>query len=106
MSQGLILRGFLSHLKPKSCLVLFLALTFFLLCPLWAYLSICGLGAHDNGAQGCFLYNFVFNMPVSLPPMALFLIILASFRLIADGRHLPIFCAPLSGVLARAPPLS
>ena len=100
------LRGLIPRLKPRGCLILFLALTFFLFCPLWAYLSICGLSAHDNARQGCFLYSFVFNMPVSLPPLAILLVILASVWLIADCRQARVFRAPIYRVLARAPPLS
>jgi len=99
--------GFIPRLKPRGYLVLFLALTFFLFCPLWGYLSICGLSAsHDAGHGGCFLYSFVFNMPVSLPPLAILPVILASVGLITDHRQLPIFRAPIYRVLARAPPLS
>ena len=100
-----MVQQFLPRLKPKTCLIFFLVLTFFLFCPVWAYLSICGLSAHDHGSQGCFLFSFVFNMPVALPPLAFLLSILASSQLIAEGLYLPIFREPLSRVLARAPPL-
>ena len=98
--------GFIPRLKPRGYLVLFLALTFFLFCPLWGYLSICGLSAsHDAGHGGCFLYSFVFNMPASLPHLAIVLAFLASLRLIADARPSPVFGPLIYRVLARAPPL-
>jgi hypothetical protein len=90
----------------RLCLILFLAATFFLLCPLWAYLSLCSLDAHHNAGQSCFLYSFVFNMPVSLVTPALLLVMLASFGVITDYRPPPAFRSPYSCFLARAPPLS
>ena len=100
-----MLRGLFARLKPGGHLALFLALTFFLFCPLWAYLSLCGLSAsHESGS--CFLYSFVFNMPVSLPHLAILLVILASLGLITDCRQSPVFRAPIYRPLARAPPLS
>ena len=106
IGRELMLGGILRRLQPSPCLILFLALTFLLLCPLWAYFSICGLGMPDNGGQGCFLYSFVFDMPVWLPPLAILLIILASLWLIAAARQSPVFRAVSYSVLARAPPLS
>ena len=93
-------------LRPKRCLILFLAVTFFLLCPLWAYLSLCSMDAHRDTGQNCFLYSFVFNMPVSLVPPALVLFILASFGVITWYRAPPVFSTPLARFPARAPPLS
>jgi hypothetical protein len=66
ISQAHALRGRFPSLKPRLCLILFLVATFFLLCPLWAYLSLCSLSAQHEAGQSCFLYSFVFNMPVSL----------------------------------------
>jgi len=105
-SQAHALRGLIPCLKPRLGLILFLAFAFFLFCPLWAYLSFCGLGVPLDASQGCFLYSFVFNMPMSLPTPAISLVILASLRLITDYRQPHVFRAPLYGVLARAPPLS
>ena len=99
------LQGLSPRLKARGYLVLFLALTFFLFCPLWAYLSICGLNAHQDAGRGCFLYSFVFNMPVSLPQLAIALVFLASLGLIADARSSPVFSTPIYRGLARAPPL-
>lgn len=104
--QGRALRGLIPCLKPKLGLVLFLAFTFFLLCPLWAYLSFCGIGAYRDASQDCFLYNAVFNMPMSLPTPAIPLFIMASFLVIARGRPFPVFGAPRYRILTRAPPLS
>ncbi len=98
-------RGFLTAPKLRVCLILFLAVTFFLLCPLWAYLSLCSLSAHHESRQGCFLYSFVFNMPASLSSPAILLVILASFGFIAVYRHPLVFPTPFSRFLARAPPL-
>jgi len=98
-------RGFFTAPKLRLCLILFLAVTFFLLCPLWAYLSLCSLSAHPESGQGCFLYSFVFNMPVSLSSPAILLVILASFGFIAVYRHPLVFPIPFSQFLARAPPL-
>jgi hypothetical protein len=91
---------------PRLCLILFLAATFFLLCPLWAYFSLCSLDAHHDAGQSCFLYSFVFNMPVSLVTPALLLVMLASFGVIADYRPPPPFRSACSRFFARAPPLS
>jgi hypothetical protein len=91
--------------KLRLCLILFLAVTFFLLCPLWAYLSLCSLSAHPESGQGCFLYSLVFNMPVALSSPAVLLVILASFRCISVYRHPLVFPTPFSQFLARAPPL-
>lgn len=99
-----MLRDFIPRLKPKGHLALFLALTFFLFCPLWAYLSVCGMSASSESSS-CFLYSFVFNMPVSLPHLAIVLAFLASLRLIADARPSPVFGPLIYRVLARAPPL-
>jgi hypothetical protein len=93
-------------LTPRLCLILFLAVTFFLLCPLWAYLSLCSMDAHHGAGQSCFLYSFVFNMPVSLVTPTLLLVMLASFGMIMDYRAPPAFRILLSQFLARAPPLS
>jgi hypothetical protein len=90
---------------PKLCLILFLAATFFLLCPLWAYLSLCSMDVHHDTGQSCFLYSFVFNMPVFLVTPALLLIILASFGVIAAWWQSPVFHTSIYPVLARAPPL-
>jgi hypothetical protein len=98
-------RGFFTASTLRLCLILFLAVTFFLLCPLWAYLSLCSLSAHYESGQGCFLYSFVFNMPASLASPAILLFILASFGYIAVYRHPLIFPTPFSQFLARAPPL-
>jgi hypothetical protein len=98
-------RGFFTAPKLRLCLILFLAVTFFLLCPLWAYLSLCSLSAHPESGQSCFLYSFVFNMPASLASPAILLVILASFGCIAVYRHPLVFPTPFSQFLARAPPL-
>jgi hypothetical protein len=91
---------------PRLSLILFLTATFFLLCPLWAYLSLCSMDAHHDTGQSCFLYSFVFNMPVSLVTPAFLLIILASFGVIAAWWKSPVFHTSIYPVLARAPPLS
>ena len=91
---------------PRLCLILFLAATFFLLCPLWAYLSLCSMDAHHDTGQSCFLYSFVFNMPVSLVTPTLLLVMLVSFGVIRDYRAPPAFRSSFSRFLARAPPLS
>ena len=91
---------------PKLSLILFLAATFFLLCPLWAYLSLCSMDAHHDTGQSCFLYSIVFNMPVSLVTPALLLIILTSLGLITVQWQPLVFHTPFSRFLARAPPLS
>jgi hypothetical protein len=91
---------------PRLCLILFLTATFFLLCPLWAYLSLCSMDAHHDAGQSCFLYSFVFNMPVSLVTPTLLLVMLASFGVIRDYRAPPAFRSPFSRFLARPPPLS
>jgi hypothetical protein len=98
--------GGFACLTPRRCLILFLAVTFFLLCPLWAYLSLCSMDAHHGAGQSCFLYSFVFNMPVSLVAPALLLVILASLGVITDYRAPPVFRSLFSRFLARAPPLS
>jgi hypothetical protein len=98
--------GVFSCLTPRLCLILFLAATFFLLCPLWAYLSFCSMDAHHHAGQSCFLYSFVFNMPVALVTPALLIVILASFGVIRDYRAPPAFCCSFLRFLARAPPLS
>jgi hypothetical protein len=98
-------RGFACP-TPKLCLILFLAATFFLLCPLWSYLALCSMDAHHDAGQSCFLYSFVFNMPVSLVTPAFLLIILASFGVIAAWWQSPVFHTSIYPVLARAPPLS
>lgn len=98
--------GFIPRLKPKGYLVLFLTLTFFLFCPLWTYLSVCGMHWSDDVGQECFLYSFVFNMLLSLPALAALLVTLVFFQFIADDRQSPIFHVPTSWVFARAPPLS
>jgi len=99
------LRDFVPRMKTRGYLALFLALSFFLFCPLWAYLSVCGPSAPDHAGGNCFLYSFVFNMPASLPYLAIVLALLAALRLIADARQSPVFRPPLYRVLARAPPL-
>jgi hypothetical protein len=91
---------------PRLSLILFLAATFFLLCPLWAYLSLCSMDAHHDTGQSCFLYSIVFNMPVSLAAPALLLIILTSLGLITVYWQPLVFHTPFSRFLARAPPLS
>jgi hypothetical protein len=91
---------------PRLSLILFLAATFFLLCPLWAYLSLCSMDAHHDTGQSCFLYSIVFNMPVSLATPALLLIILTSLGLITVYWQPLVFHTPFSRFLARAPPLS
>jgi hypothetical protein len=98
-------RGFFTAPKLRLCLILFLAVTFFLLCPLWAYLSMCSLSAHPESGQSCFLYSFVFNMPASLSSPAILLVILASFGFITVYRHPLVFPTPFAQFLARAPPL-
>jgi hypothetical protein len=95
-----------SRLKLRFSLILFLVATFFLLCPLWAYLSLCGMDAHHNAGQSCFLYSFVFNMPVSLPNPIVLLVMLGSFGFIVVCRPPPAFRTSLYRILARAPPLS
>ena len=105
MCRGHTLRRFALHLQPKHCLIL-LVLIFFLLCPLWASLSFCGLGMYRDIDRDCYLYNFIFNMPMSLPTPAILLVILASFRLIAACQQPYVVRGPLYRVLARAPPLS
>ena len=89
-------------LTPSLCLILFLAVTFFLLCPLWAYVSLCSLDAHHGAGQSCFLYSFVFNMPVSLVAPALLLVILASLGVITDYRA-PLPFAAYYHASSRAP---
>ena len=91
---------------PRHSLILFLAATFFLLCPLWAYLSLCSMDAHHDTGQSCFLYSFVFNMPVSLVTPALLVIILTSLGLITVYWQPLVFHTLFSRFLARAPPLS
>jgi hypothetical protein len=105
-SRKQALRELLPAPKPRLYLILFLVFAFFLICSLWAYLSFCGLGACSGVAQDCFLYNTVFNMPMSLPMPSVLLVILASFRLIAICPHSPVFRAPSYRILPRAPPLS
>jgi len=106
LSRTQRLQGVWPCLKPRLWLTLFLAVTFFLLCPLWAYLSLCNLDNHQDAGQSCFLYSFVFNMPVSLPSAAILLVILASIGVITVYRQSPVFRTFLSCFLARAPPLS
>lgn len=103
--RGHTLRDFVPRMKPRGQLALFLTLTFFLFCPLWAYLSVCGMHGSDDAGRDCFLYSFVFNMPVSLPYLAVVLAVLAALGLIADARQFPVFGPPIYRVLARAPPL-
>ena len=91
---------------PRLALILLLAATFFLLCPLWAYLALCSMDAHHDTGQSCFLNSFVFNMPVSLVTPAFLLIILTSLGLIAFYCQPLVFHTPFSRFLARAPPLS
>jgi hypothetical protein len=98
-------RGFFTAPKLRLCLILFLAVTFFLLCPLWAYLSLCSLSAHPESGQSCFLYSLVFNMPASLVSPAVLLVIPASCGFIAFYRHPLVFPTPSFQFLARAPPL-
>jgi hypothetical protein len=94
------------RLKLRFRLILFLVATFFLLCPLWAYLSLCGMDAHHDAGQSCFLYSFVFNMPVSLASPIILPVILAPFGFITIYRQPLVFCTTPSRFLARAPPLS
>jgi hypothetical protein len=105
-SRKQALRGVLPSLKPRLYLILFLAFVFFLICPLWAYLSFCGPGACSDVGPECFLYNAVFNMPISLPMLAVLLVILAYSLLSVISPQSPVFCAPIDCILARAPPLS
>jgi hypothetical protein len=100
------LRGLCPRLQPRLYLIFLLALTFFLLCPLWAYVSLCGLGLSCQTGEDCSIYNFVFNMPVLLPTLTISLVILASVRVIAVCQPPHLVRGPIYRVLARAPPLS
>jgi hypothetical protein len=104
-SRKQALRELLPSLKPRLYLILFLVFAFFLICPLWAYLSFCGPGACSGVVQDRFLYNIVFNMPMSLPMSAVLLVILVSSLLIAIYPQSPVFRIPIDRILARAPPL-
>jgi hypothetical protein len=99
-------QGKFSRPPLRLSLILFLALTFFLFCPLWAYLSLCGMGMPHDARPDCFLYSFIFNMPVSLPTPAILLVVLASFGVIAAWWQSPVSHTSIYPVLARAPPLS
>ena len=105
-SRKQTLRGLLPGLRPRLYLILFLAFVFSLICPLWAYLSFCGPGACSDVGPDCFLYNAVFNMPMSLPIPAVLLVVLVSSLLIAIYPQSPVFRVPINHILARAPPLS
>jgi hypothetical protein len=102
--RGHRLRDFIPRLKSRGHLALFLVLTFFLFCPLWAYLSLCALSMPPESSS-CFLYSFVFNMPASLPHLAIALALLASHGFIQDARRSPLYGPAIYRVLARAPPL-
>jgi hypothetical protein len=95
-----------SRPQLRLSLILFLTLTFFLFCPLWAYLSLCSMSVHHDARPDCFLYSFIFNMPMSLPPPALLLVVLASFGVIAAWWQSPVSHTSIYPVRARAPPLS
>jgi hypothetical protein len=99
-------QGIFSRPQLRLSLILFLALTFFLFCPLWAYIGLCGMGMHHDARPDCFLYSFIFNMPVSLPPPAILLVILTLFGVIAAWWQSLVFHPSIYPVLARAPPLS
>ena len=99
-------KGIFSRPQLRLSLILFLALTFFLFCPLWAYIGLCGMGMHDDARPDCFLYSFIFNMPVSLPPPAILLVVLTLFGVIAAWWQSLVFHPSIYPVLARAPPLS
>jgi hypothetical protein len=99
-------KGIFSRPQLRLSLILFLALTFFLFCPLWAYLSLCGMSMHHDARPDCFLYSFIFNMPMSVPPPAILLVVLTSFGVLAAWWQSPVFQTSIYPVLARAPPLS
>jgi hypothetical protein len=105
-SRKQALRGVLPSLKPRLYPILLLAFVFFLICPLWAYLSFCGLGACSHVGPDCSLHNAVFNIPMSLPIPAALLVILVSSLLSAIYPQSPVFRVPINRILARAPPLS
>lgn len=92
-------------LKLRLCVVQVLALTFFVLCPMWASLSLHALSAHQHVSQSCLPYNSLCTMPVSLPMLTILLVILMSLGFLADCQQSHVFRASISGVLARAPPL-
>jgi hypothetical protein len=100
------LQALFLYQKPKHCLIFFLALAFFLLCPLWAYLSLCSLSAHHEAGPSCFLYSLVFNMPVSLASPAILPVTLAAVGLVTVYRQPLVFHTLCSRPLARAPPLA
>jgi hypothetical protein len=104
--RGRLRRRIFARETSRLALILFLAATFFLLCPLWAYLSLCSMDAHHDTGQSCFLYSFIFNMPVSLVTPALLLIILASLGLVTVYWQPFVFHTLFCRFLARAPPLS
>jgi hypothetical protein len=97
-------RGAFPYFMPSLWLILLLALTFFLLCPLWGYLSFCSLSASHNASQGCSLYNFLFNMPTSVPMPATLLVILVPFGTVVLCRQPRMFQTSLYRLLPRAPP--
>jgi hypothetical protein len=106
ISQAYTLRERFPSLKPRFCLILFLAFAFFLFCPLWGYFSFCGIDASHDASQNCFLYNFVFNMPLWLPTPAILLVTLVFLPSNPIAPYSPVFGAPLYRISARAPPLS
>src|SRR6266511_5857440 len=94
-------KGKFSRLQLRPSLILFLTLTFFLFCPLWAYLALCGMGMPHDARPDCFLYSFIFNIPMSLPSPAIWLVVLTSFGVIAAWWPSPVIQASIYPVLAR-----
>jgi hypothetical protein len=93
-------------LRLCLCVVQVLALSLFMLCPMWASLSLQPLSALPQVSQDCLPYNPPCAMPVSLLPMAVLLVMLLSLWCITACRQTHVFRASNSGVLARAPPLT
>lgn len=86
------------------CLILLLALGLLALCPIWAYLSLCGSNGDYHSGQGGLSFSPACHMSVSLPVVPILLVILASFGALAEWPQ-PRALASISGVLPRAPPL-